>query len=113
MRDPTRIGQELRSWMRRKGVTEAGLARRLARKNKQIMISQSWISRIANGHFRRLTPKVRHVTDYANIRVEDAGGRERGAEVIIKSALDEVWDGSAAHAVFIARLIRATRGMTR
>lgn len=113
MRNPTQIGEELRAWMRKEGMTEADLAFRIVQKNKDFDISQSWISRIANGRFSRLTTKIRCVTDYANIRVEEAINCEQDAAKVIKTAIDEVWDGSAAHAILIARLIRATRGMLR
>lgn len=64
------------------------------------------MSRIANGRFRRLTPAVREVAQHANIRVEDHSPHDPDGKRTIMHAIDEAWDGSAAHAVTIAKLIR-------
>jgi transcriptional regulator with XRE-family HTH domain len=113
MRLPKEIGDDLRAWMKKMGVTEIDFARKISNENSMITISQSWVSRIANGRFSRLTEKVREVARYANIRVERAAAHEPEGAKIIKSAVEEVWDGSVAHAALIARLIRVANSLRR
>ena len=113
MRSPTQIGEDLRAWMKRKGVTEARLAQQISHRQRDISVSQSWVSRIANGQFRRLTPAVRRVADYANIRVERAQVADQTGAAIIQKAVKDVWDGSVQHAQVIARIVRATRGLSK
>jgi transcriptional regulator with XRE-family HTH domain len=112
MRDPNRIGEDLRAWMQQHDLTEEAVARKFSRKGSHLGISQSWVSRIANGRFRRLTPRVRQIAIYANIPVEEASRQDRTGASLIKDAVAEVWDGSLDHANVIARLIRVARGLT-
>ncbi len=70
MRTPQAIGVELREWLTARSLTESELAALIKANNPNDGVSQSWISRICNGDFVRLSRKTRIVLDYANIRVE-------------------------------------------
>jgi transcriptional regulator with XRE-family HTH domain len=111
MRQPREIGTDLQQWLNRQGLSEADLALKLSKEIKGLSISQSWVSRILNGRFRRLTPTIRRVAAYANIPVTRASPPDtKGAELIDK-AVTEVWNGSLTHANVIARLIRVAKGI--
>jgi hypothetical protein len=98
--------------MRQHGLTEEDVARKFSRKGNHLGISQSWVSRIANGRFRRLTPRVRQITAYAKIPVEESTQRDRAGASLIKDTVAEVWDGSLDHANLIVRLIRVARRLS-
>jgi hypothetical protein len=108
MRDPQHVGADLKIWMAGKRLSEAELALKISNENKGIAITQSWLSRIINGKFRRLTPKVRRVADYADIPVFEKGDPDPDSvgSKIIGRAVDRAWDGSVSHANLIARLIK-------
>lgn len=111
MREPREIGAELRAWMRRQGLSESALAKRIYKENRELAVSQSWISRISAGKFRRLTPKIRYVADYANIRVIETAERDARGARLISEAVSDAWNGSFSHANVIARLIRVGKGL--
>lgn len=106
MRNPKVVGADLRAWMEREGLSEAALCAKIARDNSEISVTQSWISRILRGKFRRYTEKVVGVLAYADIpMIEDSAPDPAGA-AIINRAVSDVWNGSVPHADLIARLIR-------
>jgi hypothetical protein len=113
MREPREIGADLRRWLDRHQLTEVAFASRITADISGFCISQPWLSRILRGQFRRLTPRIRQVAKYADIRVK-AGrpeGDKDGAELIQK-AVREVWNGSLSHADVIVRLIRVAKSVT-
>jgi hypothetical protein len=86
-------------------LSEVELVLQISRENREISITQSWLSRIINGKFRRATAKVQGVADYANIPIFEKGKPDPKGSKIIGRAVDRVWNGSVAHANLIARLI--------
>jgi hypothetical protein len=112
IRDPRQIGLDLQQWLRRHRLTEAKFALKLSKETEGGPVSQSWVSRIIHGRFRRLTPKVRRVAEYANIRVTRPSPSDTKGSVVIDKAVTEVWNGSLSHANVIARLIRVAKGLT-
>jgi transcriptional regulator with XRE-family HTH domain len=112
MREPYKIGTDLRAWMRNQGLSEAALAERISKENKDISITQSWLSRILSGKFRRPTATVRHVAAYADIPVFEEEERDAEGAAVIDNAVTTVWNGSLAHANLIARLIRVADGIS-
>ena len=106
MRHPELLGAELKAWLARKRLTEGALAARVIAENKGFRVTQSWISRIVAGKFRRITPSVRCVLDYASIPVAEESERDSAGSRVIDEALSTVWNGSLAHAQIIAKLIK-------
>jgi transcriptional regulator with XRE-family HTH domain len=109
MRNAKKIGADLRRFMRRRELTELELAQRVSAKNKQISLTQSWVSRIAHGRFKRPTERVRSIAEYANIPVFERSQLSTAGAKIIHEAVQQSWNGSIFHATIIARLIRAAR----
>src|SRR3974390_1513494 len=110
MRRPQEIGRDLRRFMQRRELTELELARR-APKRGGVALSQSWVSRVARGEFKRPTERVRRLATYAGIELFEKGSVSELGEKKIQQALRSSWDGSLAQATVIANLIRATRGL--
>lgn len=102
------IGEDLRHWLAEHGLTGQQLSDAInTEKQKKDWVSQSWVSRICNGQFKRASRQVSIVLEYANIpfcfeKIADPAGREA-----IEEAIDEVWDGSAENARHIAKLLRS------
>jgi transcriptional regulator with XRE-family HTH domain len=105
IRDPDRIGAELRAWLVKNRLTEAALAARIRAENKGLSVTQSWLSRIMAGKFRRLTPTIRAVIGYTDIPITEEARRDRDGKAIIDDAVSSVWNGSRNQAELIARLI--------
>ena len=113
VRESERIGRELRSWMAAQGLTELSLSVLISSSSEGVSVSQSWISRICTGDFRRLGGKTGVVLRYAGIRVDphtepDARGRE-----VIDAALSDVWDGSLPSAQALAGVLRSAGAVVR
>lgn len=105
MRDSNKMGAELRAWLVKKKMTEAAFAARIRAENKGLNVTQSWLSRIAAGKFRRLTPTVRAVLAYADIPVAEEARVDRDGKAMIEDAVTSVWNGSRGQAKLIAKLI--------
>lgn len=111
--DSRRIGGRLRAWLRHQGLTESGLADAInAGRAGLPQVSQSWISRICNGEFKRLSGQAKVILRYANIPTD---GPERPADgaTVIDEAIREVWDGSDEGAQLIARLLRDAAALSK
>lgn len=106
-RTPQAIGVELRNWLTARSLTESELSDLIKAKNPNDGVSQSWISRICNGDFVRLSRKTRIVLDYANIRVEESFNVDPKGEQIIQTAVSDVWDGSLRTAQALAGILRS------
>jgi hypothetical protein len=74
-------------------------------------VSQSWISRVCVGDFKRIAGQTARVLRYANIPVDDERPSDPGADSIIGEALNEVWDGSIEGARAIARLLKGAAAL--
>jgi hypothetical protein len=96
--------------MQRQELTESDLARRASQRGG-VTLSQSWVSRVARGEFKRPTERVRRLVTYAGIEMFEKGSVSELGEKRIQQALRSSWDGSLAQATIIANLIRATRGL--
>lgn len=106
MRDPRQVGADLKAWMAGKRLSEVDFVVKIAKENKEIGITQSWLSRIINGKFRRFTAKVLSVANYADIPVFEKGEPDPVGSKIIDRAVVRVWNGTVPHANLIARLIK-------
>lgn len=79
-------------------------------------VHQSTVSRIKGGETRvRLSKGLRKLCKYAKIKIETeipASPQDPTGNTDLMSALAEVWDGTAAHAKALARLIRDTKHLS-
>ena len=96
-----------------RGLTEQELSRILSNKNNGVRVSQSWVSRIINGQFRRLTNRTRAVFGYAKIPLRAELNEDPRGTKIIAAAVSETWDGTFQHAKVIAKIIRIVREFER
>ena len=96
-----------------KAMTEEGLSVAIQADNPKLRVSQSWISRICCGDFKRLSGKTGIVLRYANIRIEDELPRDERGKEIIDAAVSEVWDGSVASAKALARMIHSAAALSQ
>ena len=110
---PSEIGRELGAWMTECGLTGQRLADALNQANPTLNVSQSWISRIVNGEFKRLSGKVELVLLHAGIRVEAERSHSHAGEEIIAKAIEEVWDGSLDGARAVALILRGAADLRR
>jgi transcriptional regulator with XRE-family HTH domain len=101
----------VRRFMARHGLTERELAEQASLPDG-VALTQSWISRITRGQFKRPTERLRRLAAHTNIAIFEKGSVSELGERKIRQALKATWDGSLAHATVIASLIRATRGLT-
>ncbi|MBE1237403.1 helix-turn-helix transcriptional regulator [Phaeovibrio sulfidiphilus] len=107
------IGKDLRQWLTDRGMTQQELADAINNEKKdRKLVSQSWINRICNGHFKRTTPQVLEILGYANIPVYAERFEDPDGKLAIEKAIDDVWDGSAENARAIAKLLRSARALT-
>src|SRR5215471_3678242 len=111
MRDPHEIGADLRAWLHGQGLSELELAQKISNEISALSVSQPWLSRIIAGKFRRLTPTVRAICGYANIRIEEAAERDARGATLIEQAINDTWNGSLSHASVLARLIKVGKGL--
>jgi transcriptional regulator with XRE-family HTH domain len=109
MRHPKKIGLDLRRYMKRRGLTEFELAQRVSAGNAELTLTQSWVSRVARGKFRRPTGRIRALAAYANIPVFEGTSVNASGRKLILKAVQSSWNGSLGHAAMIAKLIAATR----
>jgi hypothetical protein len=112
-RAPVDVGSELRAWLDLRGWTEDDLAQALAARTDYPHVSQSWISRICTGDFKRFSGKTGAVLKYANIRVDNERARDVQGERIIGAAVAEAWDGSVGGAKALARVLRSAAALAR
>jgi arginine repressor len=70
-------------------------------------IHQATISRLLNGQCKTATPKVKALCKYAGIPLHSHVRRELPRKnARLMHALGQVWDGSPAHAAWLARVIK-------
>lgn len=76
-------------------------------------IDQSYISRIRNGRFKRVTEKVKKVCDYASIDLNLHKNEINPAEnSCLMEAISEVWDGTNEKAKALAKVIRSLKDLS-
>lgn len=70
-------------------------------------VHQATISRLLNGQCKTATPKVKKICKYAgiNLSAHVRRGQPRKNPRLMR-ALGQVWDGSPAHAEWLARVIK-------
>ena len=112
-RAPSDIGSELSAWMITRNLTEQRLADAVNAEFPELRVSQSWISRIVTGKFRRVSAKVGCVLRHAGIRVEVADSHSRDGEEIIANAIKEAWDGSLDGAQALALMLQGAAELRR
>ena len=113
MRAPSEIGCELSSWMIARDLTEQRLADAVNAQFPELRVSQSWISRIVTGKFRRVSAKVGCVLRHAGIRVDIADSHSPDGEEIIAKAIKEAWDGSLDGAQALALMLQGAAELRR
>ena len=106
-RDPTALGADLAKWMAERQLTQAMLCVELSGCFTRAAPTQSWVSRIKDGRFTRITARVRTLLDYANIPTQEEGLRSEAARRVVDDAIDGVWDGTLAGAEAVARVLRS------
>lgn len=94
-------------------LTEQALAHRITQQNAGSSGSQSWISRIMAGRFRRFTGKAALVLAYADIRPDRHDGGLEDSRRLIDDAVREAWDGSPEGARAVAAILRGAAGLRR
>jgi len=99
--------------MASRGLTEAELARELSNNTEGVRVSQSWISRICTGEFKRLSGKTAEVLRYANIRIHLSSDVDEEGGKILAAAVDDAWDGSLQSARALAGLLRGAAALAR
>ena len=73
-------------------------------------INQSTLSRLLNRQYRRATPKLKALCNYAGLDISDFVRKQNpNQSKRLMSALEQAWDGSKAHERWLARVI-ATAG---
>lgn len=108
------IGAALRAWLVQHAMTEQEFADAVNSANPgRRKVSQPWVSRVCNGHFRRLSGNTAAILQYANIEVEHTNSPHPKGHAVIDAALDDVWDGSLEGAKVIARLLREAAALTK
>jgi transcriptional regulator with XRE-family HTH domain len=112
-RAPSEIGKELGTWMLERGLTEKRLSEQINELNHKFIVSQSWISRIINGEFKRFSEKVELVMLYAGIRIENDDSHTPSGEEIIAKAVKAAWDGSLDGAQAVALILRGAADLRR
>lgn len=107
-RSPTEIGNDLREWLSVNRITGQRLADAInSEKPIDSYVTQSWISRICNGRFKRNSRQVEAVLTYTGIPIEKNIVRDPEGLSIIEAAVGEIWDGSTDSARAIARVLRS------
>ena len=97
---PLEIAYALRKWRIEHGLTQSQIAIALGQ-------SQSWVSRVLSGEFKRLTPAVIALCEYADVVFERQSERSEEGFARLSDALDAVWDGTEVDARRIEKLLRA------
>jgi transcriptional regulator with XRE-family HTH domain len=95
----TTIGVQLRATMKRNKWTQMHLAERFK-------VDQSRISRICAGRFKRVTPLVEKLCEYAHIETK-ALGQESALPKDVETAVRRLLDGSADSKRAVIRLLNA------
>jgi transcriptional regulator with XRE-family HTH domain len=109
MRSSKEIGADLRRFMRRRGITELELAQSVSSDGDRETVSQSWVSRICKGEFKRATPRVARVARYAKVRMYKKTTDSEAGKKLIGDAVERSWNGTMSHASMLARIILAAR----
>ena len=77
-------------------------------------IHQSQVSRLLRGHFRRLSPNVRALLDYAKKpATRPAPPRAKAAKAAVIKAALRTWDATPEGAQALVRLLRSVRDLRR
>ena len=99
------LAEEIRIVMRREGTSQASLARSAS-------VSQATVSRVLTGQ----RPPIRQgaarqrLLIYMQQRGDAIRTPSAAAEAVV-TAFNRVWDGSEAHAVALAKIIKATEDL--
>ncbi len=99
--------------MRERGLTERGLSEEISDLKQGLSVSQSWVSRIINGEFKRFSKKVEFVLLHAGIRIESDNSHTPSGEEIIARAIEAAWDGSLDGAQAVALILRGAADLRR
>lgn len=70
-------------------------------------VSQSQISRILSGQYRRESVNVQRLCEYARTALDIPVQPSSVALGVLNSAIDETWDGTDEHAEALALVIRS------
>ena len=111
--DSVWIGEQLRAWITANGLTEQRLAELVSKSSEGVAVSQSWVSRICSGRFRRTGGKVGAVLRYAGLTAGTPVVADRRGKRILATAVGEVWDGTLPSAEAIAAVLRSVGRVAR
>lgn len=100
------MAKSIREYMTEAGVNQEQLSEHTG-------VHQSQISRFRRGKFRRWSPNLETICDYAKI---DLSGEEFGYTTKIENtellnAIGEVWDRTERNAKVLAKIIRSLKGL--
>ena len=70
-------------------------------------VSQSQISRILAGQFRRASKNVEAICNYANLRQERPKSNRARDQAALTAALLALWDGTSSHAQTLIDMLSA------
>lgn len=101
----TEIANQLKKYLEENKVTEQSVA-------NATNIDQSYISRIKNGKFKRVTENVKKVCEYARIDLNFVKESSPAEKTILMNAIYEVWDGTEKQAKALAKVIRSLKELT-
>lgn len=74
-------------------------------------VNQATVSRVLRRHPLRHSAALVKLCNYAGVSSTESEGLSLSGSASVVRAFEEVWDGSEAHAISIARIIEATRGL--
>lgn len=100
---------ELKGYLRKEGISENSFAKRHG-------LVQSTVHRLLNGRTKTLTPAVKKILAYANIRLETGiteGPTTALDNPCLRQALERAWDGREETTELLARLIEAVGAAIR
>lgn len=103
--DNKEIAKQLEKYLEDNEMTEQMLA-------NATNTHQSYISRLKNGNFKRITEKVENVCEYASIDLISHKKVNPAENSDLMKALGEVWDGSDKKAKALAKVIVSLKGLS-
>ena len=95
------LAKQLRAFMESRHLSQKVVA-------NAAKISQSTVSRALNGEIERQGGAKSKLFIYMQKQLQAEGMQGKGKEKVI-NAFEAIWDGSEAHAIAIARIIKASQ----
>ena len=97
------VGLKIRHKMLERSDTQESLSRKLR-------IHQSQISRVLRGDFKRLSPHVRRLCEYAGLSLDKLEAKPRVPPAgKLLAEVNNLWDGTPGHEKALLRVVKAIR----